>query len=353
MPPSAHRLRRAASYLARRATGVPHPSGLFVETTVRCNLRCPMCVRTREAPPSADMPDERVERLLREHAALGGDHVYLFGLGEPLLDRRMPRFLRLARSLGLGTILSSNGTLLADPTIREQLLEEPPDHLMISVDAADPAAYAHYRAGGRYDETVEGVRRLAEAKARRGGRWVLSINFIRMPGNREQVARFSATWRGAPGVDIVRVKNEDMGLDGYSWFAPDADLRRNPCHLLWGGPLAVRHSGEVYACTHIAACGEPLGHVDEQGLAALWNGPAMARLRAAHRSDRGRGLGPCSTCVLARPRLPFAVGAMLAPGLAVRRALPLLERLSDRHPGLFSEPRRLNVARPAPQPASR
>ena len=179
-----------------------------------------------------DMPDDMLLPLLEDHARLGGDHVYLYGLGEPLLDKRIFDLLTYCESLSLHTILSTNATLL-NAHRRERLLHSACDHLLIGIDGTDAETYSHYRTGGQYEKVVENVRALAREKLERGSNITLVVQFIRMRENQHQAEEFERLWRAVPGIDEVRIKEEDIGLPEHRTYAVEGHLRQNPCHLLW------------------------------------------------------------------------------------------------------------------------
>ncbi len=331
------RARLIAEYLTGSAR-VTTPNALMIETTVRCNLLCPMCPRTGAGYPNADLPDELLWPLLDDFAALGGDHVYLYGLGEPFMDARIFDLLARCRELGLGTVLSSNATFL-DAERRRRLLEVGCDHLLIGLDGASQATYDLYRKGGKYDRVVGHITALAQEKVARGHGPTIVVQFIRMKHNRHEQSAFLARWGAVPGIDEVRIKDEDIGLPEHRTYANDGDRRLNPCHILWRGPMIVRYTGDVFPCYHIAEEGEPLGNLRNASLDELWNGAEMQRLRGLHADGRHGAEPHCASCPCARPRLPFILGAMAVRGTTARRLVPIAERLALKLPGLFQEPR--------------
>lgn len=333
------RLRLTLAYLGHRVEGRVGPEALLIETTVRCNLRCPMCPRTGAGLPAADLPDELLWPLLDDFAALGGEHVYLYGLGEPLLDPRLTRIVARARQLGLTTIVSTNATLLDDERI-ERLLDAGIDHLIASLDAASPETYARFRTGGDYETTVAGVRRLAARKVARQDRTELVVQFVRLRGNLHEQDAFRALWEGVPGVDHVRLKDEDIGLPDHNLYDRDGFRRRNPCHVLWRGPLVARYDGRVYACYNFAGEGIALGSLRDHDLATLWRSPELQALRQAHLDHSLAPDSICGRCPAVRPRLPFILGAIALGGRRTRRLIPLAEKAALRVPVLLQEPRR-------------
>lgn len=335
----ADRLRLMKRYVGGEALPVPGPLEINLETTVRCNLRCPMCPRTGAGYPNADLPDELVYRTLDQAAELGTEQVLLFGLGEPFMDRRIFDILRYCRARGLGTMISSNGSFL-DADRRARLLDVGCDQLIVSIDGASAATYSRYRIGGHFDRVVGYARALAEEKAARRSPMTLVVQMIRMRDNLHEEGEFVRYWRAVRGVDLVRVKDEDVGLPEHATRDGNGRQRVNPCHVLWRGPFCVRYNGDVFACSHMATGGAaPLGNIADASLGDLWNSPEMQRLRALHAGGQHMADRFCADCQCFRPRLPLIVGSMAIPSTTIRRIIPVAERVGRHVPLLVSERR--------------
>jgi radical SAM protein with 4Fe4S-binding SPASM domain len=325
-------------YSRGHVEGIPGPGALMIETTVRCNLLCPMCPRTGAGYPNEDMPDELLYNLVDDFAAMGGDHIYLYGLGEPLMDPRIFDLLERCRALDIGTVLSTNATFL-NAKRRAKLLAAGCDHLLIGIDGATEETYSYYRAGGKYKNVVANVRALAAEKHAAGSAMTIAVQFIQMARNIHETDAFLAQWQGVPGIDLVRIKQEDIGLEEHRTLEVDGHQRQNACHTLWRGPMVVRYNGQVFPCYHIAENGEPVGDLNHQRLPEVWESPQMRELRGLHASKSAADNPHCATCPAARPRLPFVMGAMALRGTTVRRLVPVAERVALKMPWLFSENR--------------
>lgn len=343
LPKLKTRLARVAAYASRGAGALPGPAAISVETTVRCNLRCPMCPRTGGGYPQADMPGDLLYPLLEEHAALGGDYIYLYGLGEPFMDPRLFDILQRCRALGLGTIVSTNATFL-DRERRRRLLEVGCDHLICSLDADTRPTYERYRPGGDFDRVVEDVASLGREKARARSPMHLTVQLVRMKGNQAEEAAFLRRWQRAEGVDAARLKEEELGFTELGLVPADGHRRVNPCHILWRGPLIVRWDGAVHPCHPFAATEAPIGDLRRASLEEIWRGEAMAALRGLHAAGRHAEHPRCASCPIARPRLPFILGALAVDGIAAQRLIPVAERWAARTRGLFQEDRRPGAA---------
>lgn len=167
----------------------PHPSKLFVEVTTRCNLHCAMCVKEAKGQGIAEgnMTPETFARLAPAFPHL--DALVLNGIGEPLLNRDLERFIELARRdmpsrawVGFQT----NAQLLG-PRRAESLGAAGVDRICMSADAVTPDVFSALRKGGRQEAIEAAAAALHAAGARRGRPIELGIEFVAMRDNFDQL----------------------------------------------------------------------------------------------------------------------------------------------------------------------
>ena len=91
----------------------------------------------------------------------------LHGIGEPLLNRELPRMIAYLKERGVEVLFNSNGTLLT-PAWQEALARSGLDQFRCSIDGARPETYAHIRGANLLHKVAEGLTGLAETKARLG-----------------------------------------------------------------------------------------------------------------------------------------------------------------------------------------
>ena len=82
------------------------PRVIQLETTTRCNLRCVMCAAKKSPVHRTDMPEALYARIIADLAGHADkiENLCLFMDGEPLLDKRLPRFIAPAKAAGLRTV---------------------------------------------------------------------------------------------------------------------------------------------------------------------------------------------------------------------------------------------------------
>ncbi len=300
------------------------PVEYIVETTAKCNLYCPMCPRETHKQPKEDMTDEIFERLVSESAG-AAEHMMLIGLGEPFLDPKIFDRIEYCQRHGVATLLSTNGTLL-DEKNAERLLNSPLKHITLSFDGASKETFEHYRKGAQFEKVRDNFLRFARMKHERGAQIQIVVQMVRMPGNAHEVEAFRSFWGSAPGVDQVRVKEDETNLVQPEARRAEGKMRK--CHYLWRGAMYVKHDGRVYPCCQSYALdGAPAGDLRERPLAEIFNSDEMRRLRGLHAKGRGAEVDMCARCSTPIPHPALAAASLLVNGKWVRRALPLVERL--------------------------
>ncbi len=313
------------SYLRRSDSTNALPVEYIVETTAKCNLYCPMCPRETYKQPKEDMTDEVFQRLVAG-AGASAEHMMLIGLGEPLLDHKIfDRVGHCARH-GIHTLLSTNGTLLDEGAAR-RILESPLAHITLSFDGATKESFEYYRKGAKFEKVRDNFLRFARMKKERGRGPQVVVQMVRMEGNAAEVDDFVRFWSAAPGVDQVRIKEDETNL-----MRPDAGHGaadwKHPCHYLWRGAMYVKWNGDAYPCCQSYMLGgEPVGNVLESPLAAIFDSRSMKRMRRLHVAGRAGEIGICSRCCTTIPHPLLVAGSLLFPAGAVRRLLPAMERL--------------------------
>jgi radical SAM protein with 4Fe4S-binding SPASM domain len=297
----------------------------IVETTAKCNLYCPMCPREIRKQPKEDMESEIFDRLVAE-SGRSAEHMMLIGLGEPLLDPLIFDRIEYCARHNISTLLSTNGTLL-DEAASARLLASPVEHVTLSFDGATKESFEFYRKGARFEAVRDNFLRFARMKKERAAKVQVVVQMVRMERNAPEVEDFLRFWRRQPGVDQVRIKEDETNLMRPSAGHDAADWK-HPCHYLWRGPLYIKHNGDVYPCCQSYMLGgEPVGRIGEKPLYQIWNSDRMRSMRRMHVEGRAGEIDVCARCCTTIPHPALVVGSLLLHGRTVRRLLPLIERL--------------------------
>jgi MoaA/NifB/PqqE/SkfB family radical SAM enzyme len=172
-----------------RPTQMPDlPTQLYIEVTNYCNSLCASCPLTYNhflpQEPKHHMSWENFRRVVDQFPQL--ERVVLHGIGEPLLNKDLPRFVAHLKERKAHVLFNTNAILL-DQKRGDALVEAGLDELRVSLDAVTPELYAKLRGVDRLPKVI---RNLKAFVARHGGRsrpkvslwWVaLQANLPQMP----------------------------------------------------------------------------------------------------------------------------------------------------------------------------
>ncbi|HWB83684.1 MAG TPA: radical SAM protein [Bryobacteraceae bacterium] len=333
-----NRARLLWGYLARRTRLRALPVEYIVETTAKCNLYCPMCPRETHKQPKADMADDVFERLVRE-AGSSAEHMMLIGLGEPFMDPHIFERIEFCHQHSISSLLSTNGTFL-DEKVARRLLDSPLEQITLSFDGAKKETYEFYRKGAKFEKVRDNFVRFALMKHECKSKLQVVVQMVRMEGNASEVDAFVRFWSSVPGVDQLRIKEDETNL-----MRPDAGHAagewKHPCHYLWRGPMYVKQNGDVYPCCQSYMLdARPVGNIGEQSLVSIWNSDQMQHMRRLHAFGRGGDIDFCARCCTTIPHPLLVAGSLILHGRTVRRMLPFVERLSylSKMPGKLLRP---------------
>ena len=100
----------------------------YLEITNVCNLRCAFCPGTKRTPRSLN--EDEFSRLAGRLTPWA-EYLYYHLMGEPTAHPLLPQFIEIARSLGLKSIITTNGTLLSSRG--RSIIEARPHKVCISL----------------------------------------------------------------------------------------------------------------------------------------------------------------------------------------------------------------------------
>ena len=325
-------------FASKRAlpTGLKGLDSAYVETVSACDLDCLFCPRVKHKSlrGSRLMDDAILDRLVA--TLIDVRSVSLNGLGEPLLDRRLPDVVRRLGHNGVETKLTTNGTLLASAGI--ELMEAGISLIALSLDGATNTTQAALRDGTSLERLLELFTGFAERRNQMNAPTRLAITTVLSRENIAELCRLVERSARA-GADTMLVKNltfTTISVSAASSFVAKQStesaiieqalviaaslgitltINHNPCHPAGPAPwhcpyhplstVFVSVEGLVFPCfvegeRWMAEGGKiqserVIGNLNENDLGTAWSSHAASRFRAAFAA----GSNPaCRTCVL-------------------------------------------------------
>ena len=142
------------------------PRFVTLKPTLRCNLRCEFCrfVANGEVFGKRDWLEiEDWERIIDEIAPFQ-PYVCITG-GEPTMYPPIARLIARVKRHGLTCVMTTNGTML--DARAEELIESPPDVLIISIDGPREVHDQVRMVDGTFDRAAKGIQTLQRLQRQR------------------------------------------------------------------------------------------------------------------------------------------------------------------------------------------
>lgn len=235
--------------LTTRTTQAPVlPTQLYIEVTNYCNSLCISCPLTYDhflpIEPKHHLSWEDFRRIVDQIPDIR--RVVLHGIGEPLLNRDLPRFVSHLKERGAWVLFNTNGVLL-DQRRGDALVEAGLDELRLSIDAVTPELYARLRGIDALPRILDHVRAFV---SRHGGRERprFSLWFVGMQDNLHQLPAFV---RLGAELDVPEVYLQRLVFfGGGERIAPDTTM--TPEQSLFGS-LEQQQAALILECERLAA----------------------------------------------------------------------------------------------------
>jgi MoaA/NifB/PqqE/SkfB family radical SAM enzyme len=294
--------------------GMPPAAG--IELTNCCNLACPECasgsgiMKRKKGYMSSSLFGKIIDE---EDSGLLSANLYF--QGEPMMHPGFFSFIEKAAKLRL--TVSTNGHFLTGENA-DRIVASSLDKLIVSIDGMDSETYLLYRKNGDYENVVEGIRRVSEARRRMRSSLKLEIQFLVNRYNEAQIpaARKLAAATGAKlRLKSMQVVNGEM--KGY-WMPEDERFRRyelnrggytiksslrNRCSRLWLNPV-ITWDGLVLPCCFDKDAEHVMGDINISSLREIWYGERYKDFRRSLLLNR-KGIGICTNCTSGLKRVKF------------------------------------------------
>src|SRR5690348_3467638 len=132
------------------------PRSIYIEPTTRCNELCQQCPRTLlSREEDRDLTFEQFCFIVDQFPVL--ERVVLHGLGEPLLNKDLPRMISYLKARGTYVLFNSNGILLNEER-GQALIDAGLDEYRLSMDGATRATYKLVRGVDAFDKIWRNVK---------------------------------------------------------------------------------------------------------------------------------------------------------------------------------------------------
>ncbi len=313
------------------------PIHIQLEPTTHCNLHCKACTRLTYLDHFQHLRLERFTSIV-EH--IHPSKISLSGGGEPFMHPHIFEMVEVAKHDGCSMNTTTNCTLLT-PEVCTQIVNSGLDLLKISIDGASRETYQQSRREDRFQQVLDGIHALNEAKRQQNSSTpFLRFNYVMIKDNYQELAE-TIRLAAESGVDAVYFQPLDLigiedrfeelvghlqyddlareitrGIQMAQQYSVNTNLRKlqrnlplywkkytletrrydtRKCILPWFSTY-ITVDGNVHPC---CSCSEPdsmMGNLFETPFEHIWNGAKYQHFRRAIRAGK-RPYNICTNCI--------------------------------------------------------
>lgn len=300
-------------HIYRRTTTFSKPTGLMLEPADVCNLNCTGCWTNdsmhKDRPRYLSV--NHFDKIMNDI----GDYlniIWLWGWGEPFLNKNIYSMIRKAREKKIVVISSTNGNLTWDEREAEELVKSGLTKLIFAVDGMNQETYSKYRIGGSLQKILDNIRLIVDTKKRLGSVLpLINMRMLVMSHNEHQTDDFVELGKSMR-ADIVSFKTMcdyrkgDLNVDfpkNKKYLRYNLETLRDPaaikepyyCYRPWRR-LEIFADGAVTPCEFDLDREYLLGMLDnDMPLTAMWNNDVMKDFRHQFMKDIDK-ISFCNNC---------------------------------------------------------
>ena len=293
------------------------PFTVYIEQTKYCNFKCFYCIHSTRDEADGEFRAlghrmqhmdevffEKIIRELKEFPQDGIKRIVFSGLGEPLMNPRLPEYVRMVVEAGIaGRVEIITNGLLLTPEKSSALVAAGITNINISVQGLDAAGYEG-TCGIRIDfeRYLENLKYLYEHK----GNVQIYIKAIDATlGTKENEEKFFEIF--SPFADRIYIEHlvvMQQQMDGLreivdgtkNFYGEELDVNRKVCAQSFYF-MQIGCEGDIFPCP-VPGLGKNLsmGNAKEHTLTEIWNGSRRRGfLRKMLKKEKDQ-IPDCATC---------------------------------------------------------
>lgn len=235
-----------------------------IEASSLCNLRCTFCPRDH-LPKQGLMTIETFQNLLERIPLSLNTKLYFCGIGEPLLNPLLPKFIQMAKLKSPKTQLEiiTNGMLLDEKHV-PALLDSGLNVVFISANGIKKQTYESLMMGAKFDALLRNIGYLQEQNAIRKYPVKIAINFLLTQENHHSEGEIKSFWRnlGILHFNVINIHTRDGHHISEMTPLDQPGLHKKSCDI-FEIITFTDWQGQVYYCCQDTYRRFPLGNFNQ------------------------------------------------------------------------------------------
>jgi len=276
------------------------PKFFEIETVNACNARCPMCTIDDWQRKTPIMKDDLFSKIVDELHEYSDTirRVSLYRDGEPLLDKKLPKRVRLLKDNGIKQVSIATNVSLLNEKRSVDLLESGIDHVIMSIDSLDKDIFESIRVKLDFDEVIENAKKFIELRDRINPNTKIWMRMIKQKSNINEWPNYEKYWlkylNQNDRIYYHNIFNWGGQLDGFDSIKTTYEPNL-PCVALWS-LFVIFGDGKVPLCNVDYNNKFPLGDVTKSSIEEIWRSSLLNKYRGMHLDHKKDNISICQNC---------------------------------------------------------
>lgn len=278
----------------------PFPRILKIDICNVCNYSCIFCPQAKHVGKKGNIDDGLCMKVMEDAYNAGAREICLSSTGEPLLNKKLPEYIRFAKKLGYEYIFFNTNGLLMTESLTKDLLVGGVDSVKFSINGAEKY-YKLVHGVDSYQTVINNLKYFDMCRKELKSSCKLYVSYVttkytcdeadKVKADTEQFCDemmvMSANNRGGGGV-ADEVDNElYSGDDEYSYQFPCSQIFNN---------AYVTSEGYLVACCQDFENNMVMADLHEMSISDAWNCDRFVEFRRRFLQHEYKGL-LCDNCL--------------------------------------------------------
>jgi len=273
------------------------PIHLDIESTYRCNLRCPFCARTFAnwgEPTTKDLNFTLFKKVIDEGVENNLYSIKLSLRGEPLLHEKISEMVAYAKNQGIVDVYFNTNAVLLKESIIYKLIDAGLDRISVSFEGIDKEEYEKNRPPARFERVVENVKLLRKIRDDLNVKYPqIRVQTVLTPFMKNIFQEYVNFWKNiADEVSYLDMRREGPQDDHRGIIADWC------CPFLWQR-IVILCDGTIVPCLLHGVSDFSkfkIGNVRTMSIKEAWLGEKMNNFRELNKAGKAHELGACDHC---------------------------------------------------------
>ena len=261
------------------------PSYLRVEVSRKCSMNCLYCFMKKE---DLFYPLEHYKKWIDKFK----DYIFivsLYEIGEPFENENIVEYIKYANDKDIGTIISSNLSLLKTDNFWKSIVLSGLDTLVIAIDGITQDVYEKYRRNGDLNLVLHNLSRILFFREKYDVKLRIEWQMIDFEWNKHEQLQ-TKKYAESLGCDFRLIQE---AVKPRLKYRKSEFIRKKNCLLPYFS-FNITAYNKVRSCTKIYNESMEIGDLNEESFESVWNGIEVQKIRDPKQIRNRLG---CKTCL--------------------------------------------------------